>query len=255
MLGLAASLLLVMGLSRETAGHAVPVAAEPAENAVLAEAPHEVVIRFSERVDARASSLEVLDGRGQRVDHGDATVDPADPWRYRVAVHGLTDGAYTVAWRVLSADDGHVTHGAHVFAVGADSAPGAGVPGGDRGAGLPPGRPVARGRWWCAPARRARRRVLARLRCRRGASEVIAPVARRAMIVVGGALDLGLQAWDLAGDRPVADVLAHAPLHPVRPRVAVSGPRADPAGGAVGADSSQLGGGGASPGSCSRAPS
>ena len=85
--------------------------------------------------------LEVLDGRGQRLDHGDAVVDPADPWRYRVAVHGLTAGAYTVAWRVLSADDGHVTHGAHVFAVGVGSAPGAASPVVIEGSGF---RPVAR---------------------------------------------------------------------------------------------------------------
>src|SRR4029453_10228711 len=97
---------------------------DPAPNATLSEAPHEIVIRFSERVDGRASTLEVLDAHGQRVDHGDATVDAGDPWRYRMGVHGIGDGVYTVAWQVLSADDGHVTDGAHVFAVGTAVAPG-----------------------------------------------------------------------------------------------------------------------------------
>ena len=207
MLGLAASLFLVMGLSRETAGHAVPVAAEPAENAVLAEAPHEVVIRFSERVDARSSSLEVLDGRGQRLHHGDAVVDPADPWRYRVAVHGLTAGAYTVAWRVLSADDGHVTHGAHVFAVGADSAPGVASPVVIEGSGF---RSVAR--WLVVLGGALLLGVpitMFWLGSDVGAARPTAslPWLGGAMIVVGGSLDLGLQAWDLAGERPVAGVL------------------------------------------------
>ena len=206
-LGLAAGALFSVGAIREAAAHAVPVAMEPGANAVLSEAPPEVVIRFSERVDAKASTLEVLDGRGQRVDHGDATVDPADPWRYRIAVHALTAGAYTVTWRVLSADDGHVTHGAHVFAVGIGAAAGLAPPVAPEGPGF---RPVARwlgvvgsalllgvpvvGFWlrhdlgWRAPGS-----SLAWL--------------GGAMILVGGGLDLGLQAWALAGDRPVVEVL------------------------------------------------
>ncbi|MGH7358786.1 MAG: copper resistance CopC family protein, partial [Candidatus Rokuibacteriota bacterium] len=94
------------------------MAMDPAPNARLDEAPREAVIRFSERVEPRPSTLEVLDARGQRVDRRDARVEPADPWRYRVTLFPLAPGAYTVSWRVLSADDGHVTHGAHVFSVG-----------------------------------------------------------------------------------------------------------------------------------------
>ena len=133
-MGVALCLLGSIVGARDVSGHAVPVSSDPAPNATLSEAPHEVVIRFSERVDARASHLEVLDAHGQRVDHGDATVPPSDPWRYRVGIHGVADGVYTVAWRVLSADDGHVTDGAHVFAVGTASAPGC------AGAGHTPGR-------------------------------------------------------------------------------------------------------------------
>jgi copper transport protein len=140
-LGVALCLLGSIVGARDVSGHAVPASSDPASNATLSEAPHEVIIRFSERIDARASRLEVLDAHGQRVDHGDATVDAGDPWRYRVGVHGIADGVYTVAWRVLSADDGHVTDGAHVFAVGVASAPSMPARVTPRGAGL---RPLAR---------------------------------------------------------------------------------------------------------------
>jgi copper transport protein len=188
-------------------GHAVPTSSDPAPNATLSEAPHEIVIRFSERVDARASTLEVLDAHGQRVDHGDAAVDPGDPWRYRVGVHGVVDGVYTVAWRVLSADDGHVTDGAHVFAVGPASAPVTPARVTPRGAAL---RPLAR---WMAVvgvvllvgvplvasglgSALGRPRSIAGLTCFSATA-----------ILTGGALDLLLQAHELSGGRPLTPVL------------------------------------------------
>jgi copper transport protein len=196
-----------MAMAREATGHASPVAAEPAENAVLAESPHEVVIRFSERVDPRASTLEVLDAHGQRVDHGGARVDPGDPWRYRVGVHGLRAGAYTVTWRVLSADDGHITHGAHVFAVGTGSVPSLVPPAAAEGPGF---RPLAR--WLVAVGGALLLGVPVALVWLGPEFSVTRPQLRLswlggAMIVVGGALDLGLQAWGLAGDRPATETV------------------------------------------------
>src|SRR5687768_12398400 len=98
--------------------HAVPRATRPAANAVLHEAPREITIRFSERVEARASSLQVLDAHGIRIDEGKATIASEDPWLYRLVLPPLGAGVYTVSWRVMSADDGHVTDGAYVFVVG-----------------------------------------------------------------------------------------------------------------------------------------
>jgi copper transport protein len=98
--------------------HAVPVSSTPAPNTGLARAPQEVTIRFSERVETRASSLQVFDANGRRIDDGHAAVEPGDPWLYRVRLQPSEGGAYTVSWRVMSADDGHVTEGAYVFVVG-----------------------------------------------------------------------------------------------------------------------------------------
>lgn len=206
-LGIAACLLGSIVAAREVSGHAVPITREPSANAVLSKPPHEVVIRFSERVDPRASTLEVLDARGQRVDHGGAAVDPGDPWRYRVGLHGLANGVYTVAWRVLSADDGHITDGAHVFAVGAASLPTAPARVTLGGSGL---RPLARwlvvvggslllgatvvGPWLSRDLGRSGLR-LSPTRIGGGA------------VLIGGTLDLVLQARELAGGRPVIGVL------------------------------------------------
>jgi copper transport protein len=98
--------------------HAIPRTTLPMANAVLDEAPREVTVRFSERVEAGASSLQVFDAQGMRVDDGEAVVVSGDPWLYRVMLRPVGNGVYTVSWRVMSADDGHVTDGAYVFAVG-----------------------------------------------------------------------------------------------------------------------------------------
>ena len=115
-------------MPRGASGHAVPRTASPAADATVATGPSEVSIRFSERVERRASALEVLDASGRRVDRGDARVDAADPWLFRVGVPDLGPGVYTVSWRVLSADDGHLTEGAHGFVVGEGAAAGRPAP-------------------------------------------------------------------------------------------------------------------------------
>jgi copper transport protein len=199
--------LLGMMLSAGPAGaHAVPVTMDPEPNARLDEAPREVVIRFSERIEGRPSTLEVLDARGQRVDQGEAAVDPADPWRYRVRVPALPTGAYTVSWRVLSADDGHVTHGAHVFTVGAATAARAeSGPTVRSGAGW---RPVARWMVALGGALLLGAVVAAPLlgvgaAGRSVGTEILAGMA----VAIGGTLDVVLQARQLAGPRPVLGVL------------------------------------------------
>ncbi len=206
-----AALLLGSAVPASPAGaHAVPATADPASNARLDAPPREAVIRFTERVEARPSTLEVLDARGQRVDLGGAAVDPADPWRYRVGLPPLPEGAYTVSWRVLSADDGHVTSGAHAFTVGAVSSP-AGTAGES-------GPTVRSGAGW---------RPLARCLVAVGGALLLGALVAGPSLGLGGApwiggmetlgaiavagggtLDLALQAHALAGGRPLAGVLA-----------------------------------------------
>jgi copper transport protein len=200
---LGAVILLGSTLSAATAsGHAVPATMDPPPNASLDLSPREVVIRFTERVEARPSTLEVLDGGGRSVAPGPAVVDPADPWRYRVALPALPDGAYTVSWRVLSADDGHVTSGAHVFTIG--------VPGPapvESGATLRSGagwRPVARWLVALGGALLLGALVAAPL-LGLGPSRGLAGMEALGMTVVAisGTLDLALQDRELGGGRPI----------------------------------------------------
>jgi copper transport protein len=120
--------LLVVGtlLPGVAFGHATPIQSLPAASSVLAAAPAEVQIRFSERIEPRTSSIVVLAQDGSRVDLGNVSVDPADPRVLRVGLKtspngGATSagsGTYAVSWQVTSADDGHFTKGAYVFSVG-----------------------------------------------------------------------------------------------------------------------------------------
>jgi len=62
------------------------------------------------------SSLSVWNAAAQRVDAGDAGVEPADPTQLSVRVNPLPAGAYAVRYRVLSVD-GHLVESEFAFSV------------------------------------------------------------------------------------------------------------------------------------------
>ncbi len=103
---------------QQAAAHASPTLYTPAANAVLGEAPNRVQIQFTERIEANASSITVLDKDGQRVDDRKNAVSASDPRLFSVGLGSVKTGTYTVSWQVVSADDGHFTKGAYVFSVG-----------------------------------------------------------------------------------------------------------------------------------------
>ncbi|MGH2536784.1 MAG: copper resistance protein CopC, partial [Candidatus Promineifilaceae bacterium] len=112
---LAAGLLLAAGRAE---AHGGIVRSEPAANASLEAAPARVSIWFTEPVEPGLSRIQVLDAAGQGVDGGDGQVEPAEPTRLSVGLPSLPDGAYTVAWRNVSAVDGHALEGVFRFGVG-----------------------------------------------------------------------------------------------------------------------------------------
>jgi methionine-rich copper-binding protein CopC/putative copper export protein len=135
------ALLLLIGvaaLPAAASAHATPIEYVPAASSVLAAAPTEVQIRFSERVEPRTSSIAVLSDDGSRLDLANTSVDADDPRLLRVglksgAAGGATHGGigtYTVSWQVTSSDDGHFTKGAYVFSVGSQARTTAAEPGG-----------------------------------------------------------------------------------------------------------------------------
>jgi len=118
LLAVAATLWLLRGGSAVLA-HANLVRSDPASGAVLATAPAQIQLWFSEQPDPHFSDVQVLDAQRQRVDAGDMHVAPGDQLSLIVSVKpGLADGLYTVSWKTVSAVDGHLVNGNFPFYVG-----------------------------------------------------------------------------------------------------------------------------------------
>ncbi len=101
--------------------HARLVETYPADGETLAEPPEQVQLRFNEPVEAEFDPIGVYDQEGERVDEDDARVSPDDR-RLLVADLGeLSEGSYTVEWRIASAD-GHPIDGKYEFAMKASAA-------------------------------------------------------------------------------------------------------------------------------------
>jgi copper transport protein len=116
---LAGAWLLASG--HAAGAHALLGASDPASGASLDRAPRAVLITFTERPDPGLSSVRVLDQSGREVTAGKAALVPGRPRQLRTPLRdGLPNGVYSVVWRVLSRDDGHVTTGSFSFGVGVD---------------------------------------------------------------------------------------------------------------------------------------
>ena len=94
--------------------HAQLVASDPAKDATLATAPAAITLGFSERLNPDFTTIVLSDAAKQRVpasapavEGGESTITPAAP---------LRNGAYTVAYRVVSVD-GHTVQGSYAFTV------------------------------------------------------------------------------------------------------------------------------------------
>ncbi len=99
--------------------HARLLGSVPADGAVVATAPKQVVVHFDERVRPESGTTVVRNSdrrsvvAGKPRPAGNTVVIPLRP---------LPNGDYSVRWRVLS-DDGHTVQGVFAFAVGVGSAP------------------------------------------------------------------------------------------------------------------------------------
>jgi copper resistance protein C len=83
----------------------------------LPTAPMSVTIWFTQELEPAFSTVEVTDQSGNRVDAGDAQVDPKDASILHTTLKTLPPGTYKVAWRVVSVDT-HPTEGTFFFKVG-----------------------------------------------------------------------------------------------------------------------------------------
>uniref|UniRef100_A0AAU2VT76 Protein YobA n=1 Tax=Streptomyces sp. NBC_00008 TaxID=2903610 RepID=A0AAU2VT76_9ACTN len=141
--GLLAALLgVVFGLLLAVAGpasaHAALTGSDPQDGAVVATAPEQVTLTFSEQVAVGKGSIRILDPNGKRADTEAAPLDlhSGSTVKYGVALHtGLPDGTYTVAWQAVSADS-HPVSGAFTFSIGAPSKTTVALPDNEAGGGL-----------------------------------------------------------------------------------------------------------------------
>ncbi|WP_434592232.1 copper resistance protein CopC [Streptomyces sp. A5-4] len=117
--------------------HAALTGSDPKDGAVVATAPKEVSLTFSEQIALGDDSIRVLEPSGKRADTGDVRdLTAGGVVRYGVDLHaGLPDGTYTVAWQAVSADS-HPISGAFTFSIGAPSETTAEVPEQAAGGGL-----------------------------------------------------------------------------------------------------------------------
>jgi methionine-rich copper-binding protein CopC len=88
--------------------HARLTASEPAGGSSVTLPPQEVVLRFSEPVEADFAQSQVVGPDGARVDNGPPTVSGSELRQPLLALR--TPGAYSVAFRVVSSD-GHAVEG------------------------------------------------------------------------------------------------------------------------------------------------
>src|SRR5919197_405559 len=103
--------------SPAASAHALVRSSDPADGAVLAKAPMEVLITFTEAPDPGLSVVHVLDSSGHQMEKGAAQPVPGSPLELRTPLGSLGKGVYTVTWRTVSRVDGHVTGGSFSFGV------------------------------------------------------------------------------------------------------------------------------------------
>ena len=97
--------------------HAFLLRSDPAADAILNAPPRRVRLWFSEDINALTSRAVVVDTTNKEVDEHDSNVSRSDAKEMDVDVPPLAAGTYVVAWRVQSADDGHVTGGSFIFRI------------------------------------------------------------------------------------------------------------------------------------------
>jgi methionine-rich copper-binding protein CopC len=109
-----ASLLLVPLATTAARAHAFLDHASPLVGSTVPSAPHEVVLTFTQNLEASFSTVTVTDANGARVDEGKPRISGNT---MQVGLKGSAPGTYKVHWHALSVDT-HTTEGSFSFTVG-----------------------------------------------------------------------------------------------------------------------------------------
>ncbi len=90
--------------------------ASPAVGSTVRQPPAAISLWFTQELEPAFSTITITDQGGQRVDGGDAKVDPRDQTLLRASLKPLPPGTYKVTWHVVSVDT-HTTDGTFTFHV------------------------------------------------------------------------------------------------------------------------------------------
>lgn len=114
-LALVAVALLWLTAAPAAQAHAILIRSDPPVNARLQDPPPVVSAFFSEALDTRLSSLQVVNGEGKRVDSGETRFGPDSAQMSTDIPEALPPGFYAVRWQTLSSVDGHLLKGSYPF--------------------------------------------------------------------------------------------------------------------------------------------
>lgn len=117
--GLLLAVAAVLLAAPSASAHATLLGTDPANDAVLPEAPAAVTLTFDEPVTVWKTSVTVFDPEGERLD---VDVQAVDSEVVAELPDSLGRGSYTVNFRVISADD-HPVSGGFTFSVGERTTP------------------------------------------------------------------------------------------------------------------------------------
>jgi copper transport protein len=111
-------------LAPTAAAHAKLVASDPVADSRVAVTPSRVLLTFSEAVDPKLSIVRIVDAHAAPVvGAGAVQAAPGDPKQLLVPLsQPLPRGVYSVNWRSVSSDDGHVETGVFAFGIGLQTA-------------------------------------------------------------------------------------------------------------------------------------
>lgn len=108
-------LMLLLMFSVAASAHVYLLECEPAENAVLSEAPSKAIIRFAGSVESAFSKVEVFDASGKKVSKKTRFLD-RDMLMEADLEPNLPAGSYTVKWKCMSLD-GHSQTSEYTFTI------------------------------------------------------------------------------------------------------------------------------------------
>jgi copper transport protein len=118
-------LIALLAWAAPANAHANLTRSDPPANAALDTSPAEIRLWFTEPLEPDFSRVTLRDQTGAVIETPPAQTDADDPHQLALMPGALPDGLYTVAWRVVSAADGHATEGSFAFGVGVEAMPAA----------------------------------------------------------------------------------------------------------------------------------